>query len=331
VPVTWAEHRFRAMGTTVDLLVDGPVGLATWAEEEIERLEYLWSRFRADSDVSRCNAAGGSATTVAGETIEVLERALHLWAETGARFDPTVLRSLEAHGYDETFERVRERPTDSGCSRLVIRPPGRHPLELVVSVDPTTTGPTPGCSAIVIDSTRRTVLLPDGVGLDLGGIGKGYAADIVARDLIARGAVGACISMGGDVRCAGVSPVAGGWDIEIEDPFDPQRTLFTRRLTDSAIVTSTRLFRRWLHGGRWQHHLIDPSTGAPADRRVAAVIVADREAWRAEGWAKAAFVSGSIEGVELLDRGGLAGWIVDDDGVVVASAVAAAEARDEVA
>ena len=95
---------------------------------------------------------------------------------------------------------------------------------------------------------------------------------------------------------AGEGPVDGHWDIEVEHPFDADRTLFTSRLADAAIVTSTSRFRRWVHRGRWQHHLIDPATGEPADRGVAAVVVTDADAWRAEGMAKAALVAGPERG-----------------------------------
>ncbi len=285
---------------------------------------------RADSDISRCNAAAGAATAVAPETIEVLTRAIQLWEETEHRFDPTVLRSLVARGYDETFSRIRERPADFGCCRVLARPPGRPAMELVVPCDAPSVAPAPGCAGVMLDPAGRTVTLPEGLGLDIGGIGKGYAADIVARGIVERGAGGACVSVGGDVRCIGVAPGPDGWEIPVEDPFDAERVLFTHRVEDGAIVTTTKLFRRWRHGGRWQHHLIDPASGAPVEGSLAAVVVEDSEAWRAEGWAKAAFVGGPQVGLELLEQAGLRGWLIDDDGRLVAS-TAAHEIEEQVA
>ena len=98
----------------------------------------------------------------------------------------------------------------------------------------------------------------------------------------------------------------------MEDPHDERRLLLTHPLGDAAIVTSTRLFRCWVHGGRPRHHIIDPATGEPADSGVAAVIVVDREAWHAEGLAKAAVVAGREEGRALLERHGVEAWIVED-------------------
>ena len=324
MPVTWYEHEFAAMGSIARVVLHGGAdSLVDWAEREIRRLESRWSRFVAESDVVRMNvAAGGDPCPVAPETIDLLTRALDLWDLTDGRFDPTILRALEACGYDESFERVRARATDGGRRELVTAPPGREPIHVVVTPSRARSEHAPGCSGVTVDSVARTVQLPAGVAIDLGGVGKGYAGDLVARGLVARGARGVCIGLGGDVRACGEGPVEGHWDVEVEHPFDANRSLFTSRLGDAAIVTSTSRIRRWVHRGRWQHHLIDPATGQPADRGVAAVIVTDVDAWRAEGIAKAALVAGAEPGRALLDRLDVAGWIVHEDQTVTSSAAA---------
>ena len=318
--LSWYSRRFRAMGTDVHLVVHGgPPHLVEWAEAEIARLEGHWSRFLPDSDVTRLNAnSGGEPVRVAPETIDVVARACRLWHTTDARFDPTVLRALEHHGYDATFEIVRAREPE--WQRVVSEPPGCSPMRFQVARrdDDLDSHPAPGCAGIVIDRAHSTITLPTGCVIDLGGIGKGYAGDLVVRGLLARGASGACIGVGGDVRALGAGPDNGAWPIEVENPFAAGQTLFTIPLRDSAIVTSTRLIRRWRHRGRWRHHIIDPATGRPADTGLAAVIVADRVAWRAEGLAKAALVAGEARGRALLDRHEVTGWFVDDVGRVAA-------------
>ena len=73
--------------------------------------------------------------------------------------------------------------------------------------------------SINLDTANHAVSLPHGCGLDLGGIGKGLAADRVVEGLIARGAVSACVSMGGDLRVAGPGPDRDdAWEIRVEDP-----------------------------------------------------------------------------------------------------------------
>jgi len=205
-----------------------------------------------------------------------------------------VRRALEACGYDRSFERVApEGPALTAVGAAV-----------------------PGCDGIRIDRADNTVSLPAGVALDLGGVGKGLAADIVVRGLVERGARGACVAMGGDVRVAGRRGRGYGWTIEVEDPFDETRSLCSRTIVDGAIVTSTTRFRRWKRGDRTLHHIVDPVTAAPAARGVTAVIAEGDETWWAEGVAKAALVAGVADGLALLERLGVAGVIVTDEGIV---------------
>ncbi len=293
--VPWLVRDVPAMGSTAELMVMGEDAshLLEWAVERVAALERRWSRFLAGSDVARLErGAGTGPVAVAPETVEAVGRAVSLWYVTHGRFDPTVRRALEANGYDRTFSSVA--------------PDG--PALTATSVA------APGCDGIRIDRSECTVSVPDGVALDLGGVGKGLAADIVVTGLVERGAHGACVAMGGDVRVAGRRGRTYGWTIEVEDPFDESRALCSRTIVDGAIVTSTTRYRRWRRGDRELHHIIDPATGTPADRGVTAVIAEGDDAWWAEGVAKAALVAGVDDGLMLLERLGVAGVVVGDDG-----------------
>jgi thiamine biosynthesis lipoprotein len=93
--------------------------------------------------------------------------------------------------------------------------------------------------------------LDTGVRLDLGGIGKGYAVDRAA-ELLAQ--AGPClVNAGGDVAVHG-----GSWPVGVDGAV-------TLELSGGALATSGRDRRRWRRAGRELHHLIDPSTGAPAE------------------------------------------------------------------
>jgi thiamine biosynthesis lipoprotein len=186
--------------------------------------------------------------------------------------------------------------------------------------DPSRVGPAVGIAGVSVDLDAGTVDLPAGVRLDLGGVGKGLAADLVAEGLVDRGATGAAVGMGGDVRVAGRGPEDGAWNIDIEDPLDEGYMMATWALRDgaeAAVVTSTRMIRRWRHAGRDVHHLIDPATGRSADNELAAVVVAANEAWWAEGFAKAVLVAGTADGTLLLQRHNLHAMLVDTDGDTV--------------
>ncbi len=286
------------MGSTAHLQVgDAPEPLVDWAVAEVDRLEQCWSRFRPDSELSRLNASAGEWTAVSSRMLLILERARELWWATGGSFDPTVLEALERLGYDRSFELLRDDAGRRGVGSV-------------------TDERAPGFGAVEIDAAVSGVRVPPGTRLDLGGLGKGLAADIVAEGLVDRGARSALISLGGDLRAAGDVP-DGGWRIPIEDPFEEGSIRFERVLEFGALVTSTCGYRRWTHDGRQVHHLIDPRTGAPSAAGVFAVVAQGPEAWWAEGLAKAVVVTGIETAAALLRETGVDATVFGDDGSVV--------------
>jgi len=284
------------MGSTVHVIVvGGSLRLLDMAREFVEALESRWSRFRATSEVSRLNDAGGRSLRVSPETLGLVQRALEGARVTGGLYDPTVLGDVIRAGYDRSFGRL-EPDAGDGSSHL-----------------------RSGYEAIDVDGSESTVTMPVGVGFDPGGIGKGYAADLLAAQLLSQGAVGACANVGGDLRVAGVAPDGPSWPISLDHPLDPTRAevVFVR---DGAVATSTRTRRAWGRAGDRRHHLIDPASGRPVWNGVASTTVVAAEAWQAEVMAKATFVAGIAEGLHLLAATGTDGLLIDDEGSVYPSA-----------
>jgi FAD:protein FMN transferase len=139
----------------------------------------------------------------------------------------------------------------------------------------------------------RVLTRPAGVQLDLNGVVKSLAADEALRLLGGDGFV----SAGGDVAARGSAVVGlpGGGSI---------------RLRDGGIATSSTVERRWLRGGREQHHLIDPHTGLPSESRWTHVTVAAASCLVADVAAKAALLL-SDDGPGWLDERGLPGLFRD--------------------
>ena len=134
-----------------------------------------------------------------------------------------------------------------------------------------------------IDERFDAVTLPFGATLDAGGLGKGLAADIVARELMELGADGVCVSLGGDIRCMGTGPVDGHWLIEVAHPSETGGIVGTVHLTDGAIATSSVRAKRWNDGDVERHHVIDPATGAPlalgSDTIIQSSVIASEAVW----------------------------------------------------
>jgi thiamine biosynthesis lipoprotein len=276
------------------VLGDAPSGLGEWALAELERLEQCWSRFRDDSELARLHRARGEWMPVGNEMLLAFTCAADLHRATGGRFDPTIRRVLEDSGYDRTFEAVRA----TGESAFA----------------PTTVE---GFARVDVDADESRVRIPAGVRVDLGGIGKGLAADLIARGAIDRGARTILVNIGGDMHARGEAPPEGAWQIPVEDPFDESRVAFHYHLAQGAFVTSTTRIRAWSRDNVRYHHIIDPARGDAARTDVGAVVAAARDAWWAEGIAKSVIIAGSAAGAELARATGVRAWIYLNDGRVM--------------
>lgn len=294
----WVDQRVRAMGSEARIVVgDAPADAISWAVAELEWLEQCWSRFRPDSELSQLNAHAGEWREVSAPMLLALTCSADLHRATRGCFDPTILDALERAGYDRSFELVTDAPDH-----------GVHPLEAA-----------PGFDGLEVDFQRASVCLPRGTRIDLGGIGKGLAADLIARGLIDRGARSALVEIGGDMRARGEAPADGPWRIPVVDPFDPSHVAFEVEIGDGAVVASTTQIRTWKHGTRTHHHLIDPATGHSARTGIAAVVATGKDAWWAEGIAKAIIVAGAGPGTAIAQDTGVRAWIFFDDGRILAT------------
>jgi thiamine biosynthesis lipoprotein len=303
------EHlsRFRALGSECLVRVvvgdDDPSGpaLLAGAVAQLADLEARWSRFRPDSELSTINANAGAPVFTSVDTATVVAMAVEAWRVTDGLFDPTVHDALVASGYDRTFDELEPEGAAAGES----------------ASDPSVAVAVPGPAGIEVDERVGLVVLPPGCRIDLGGIGKGRAADLVIEQLLGAGALGACVDLGGDVRVGGLT-VGGGddWIIAVDDPFEPGRDLALLRLAGGAVTTSSSAKRRWSTGAGAAHHLIDPGTGRPAQSGLAAVtVVAGVAAW-GEVHAKAALIAGRERGRALIEAAGMCALFVADDGTV---------------
>jgi thiamine biosynthesis lipoprotein len=272
---------WRAVGTTCAAAVAaGPddeagarAALAA-AQEEVAACERELSRFDLASDLSRLNAAAGQWAPVGRRLLEALRLALRARDDTGGRFDPTVLPALVAAGYDRSFELLEERQARQA--------------------DGWRAG-----AAIKLDEQRGRARLEPGAAVDLGGIGKGYAARraLVAMRATSPQLAGALVDLGGDIAVAGECPEGGPWLIAVADPRRPGETLAVLGLDRGGVATSGRDARRF-GPARSLHHLIDPETGESALAGPLTVTVVAEDAAEAEVHATTLAIAGLGEAEE---------------------------------
>lgn len=285
---------FPVMGVTGRMVIVGATeGIEPILRGRLDQLESRWSRFRSDSDISRINSARGAWTAVSRDTLVLLRHMQEAHRATEGAFNPTLLPDTVRHGDARSRARDGSSMVDPGAHR-------HHDL-----------------SRIEIDASIGGVRIPAEMALDPGGIAKGLAADIVAEEALRHGAAGACVNVGGDLRCIGEPPNGNGWRIDIRAADDFDRIESTVWIEHGAVATSTPAARTWVGAAGPRHHIIDPSSGEPTSRGGEAVelasIIAERGAW-AEVFTKGLLVLGWSRGSQLADGHSLAAFAVDGDG-----------------
>jgi thiamine biosynthesis lipoprotein len=353
-PAPTATARWEALGSSVVLRVAEPLWLpraSAILARELDAIDRACSRFRADSDLTRVNThAGGRPVAVAPLLVEALQVALRAAELTDGDVDPAVGGALVLAGYDRDFSLLAQRQdlndawaaedgceqadarAEDGCEQADARAEnGCERIERWVAGETPAVGgdlrnPSPptliarrlsGYRTVLLDPTFSTVRIPSGVVLDLGATAKAWAADRGARAVWEVVGCGVLVSLGGDIATAGAAPV-GGWRIHVADdhrsgPDAPGQTI---AIADGGLATSSVAVRRWRRGGRTMHHIIDPSSGAPAGGPWRTVSVAAADCTDANIAATAALVRGE-RAPTWLDALGLPARLVAHDGTVL--------------
>jgi thiamine biosynthesis lipoprotein len=282
---------FAAMASRCEIRLAAADGntaeeLARAAIAEVRRIERTYSRYRADSIVSRINAAAGRYQVECDdETYRLLAYADHLHRASGGLFDITsgVLR----RAWDFRHPRV----------------PG--PAELA-----------PLLALVDWPSVRRehgAIFLPRaGMEIDFGGFGKEYAADRACALLNKGGVRHGYVNLGGDMRFAGPQPDGRPWSIGIQDPRKPDGIAASIDVSRGALTTSGDYERFFDLDGKRYCHVLDPRTGMPVSRWRSVSVLAPLAALG--GSVSTIAMLKEADGLAFLAASGLAYFAIDSAG-----------------
>jgi thiamine biosynthesis lipoprotein len=270
-------------------------------ERRLAEVDLAASRFRADSEVRRLEAAHGRPVRVSSLLAELVQVAMDAAIATDGDVDPTLGTQLSALGYDRDISLLNDHPHASRTPLVRVR---RRAMWRDLSLQHEPDG-----GAILV--------VPAGVLLDLGATAKAWAADRCAADVVEALGCGVLVSLGGDLRVAGEDP-ADGWTVLVQDgPGQPASTI--RLHGARAVATSSTLTRTWRRGGRELHHVIDPVTTLPVDPVWRTVSVAAGTCVQANTLSTAALVRGRGAPAMLHDRGAPARLVASDGSVTTAN------------
>jgi thiamine biosynthesis lipoprotein len=297
-----------ALGTTAVLRYEGPDDPAIRAavERELAAIDVAASRFRADSELSRLNAAGAVRIAVSPLLLEAVRLGIRAAEVSGGAVDPTLGQSLVSAGYDRDWRQLTAVPADAPLGprdRIVVR---RRRTGLWRRIE--------------LWDDPPGVRIPRGVSLDLGATAKALAADRAALAASEVRDLGVLVALGGDIATCGPAP-AEGWLIRVTDdhragPEAPGQTISIR---SGGLATSSIVTRRWMHRGRPMHHILDPRHGGPVQAPWRTVSVAAASCADADIAATAAIVLGA-EATDWLAGQALPSRLVGLDGTVLTRA-----------
>lgn len=262
------------------------------ALEQVEEAEALWSVTDQNSEIYQANHSGGQPVTVSDETAQLVSFALDMAEQTDGAVDPTIYPVLSAWGFTTQSKQVPEEGQIAS---------------LLQNVD---------YGRISLEGDRLTV--PDGMQLDMGAVGKGYAGDLVIEVLKEYGVESALINLGGNVQAISSRPDGNDWRLGIRAPWE-EGNLGVLRNSDAAVVTSGG-YENYFEDeeGNIYWHILDPSTGYPADGGLQAVTIIGEEGKLCDALSTALFVMGKDGAVEYWRaNGGFDMLLVTEDGEII--------------
>lgn len=226
------------------------------ALDEITRLEAQLSLYRPESEISHLNArAAYEAVPVDPRLFALLGRIRELSREAEGVFDITVAPLLRCWGFLGGSGQIPSEEALAAAREVV------------------------GMQHVILDEGRMTVRFDrEGVMLDLGAIGKGYAIERAVQLLRDNGITSALLHGGtSTIYGMGAPPGADAWIIAIQSPFAKEEGEYLAqvKLCDSALSVSAPHGKWFESQGRRYGHILDPRTGRPAGRNLLAALVTE--------------------------------------------------------
>ena len=268
---------FFAMDTAMDFTVYGDAALLDEAETLIGSLEEQVSVTDEHSDIYAIDHTGSGS--LSGNTAELMEQALELCRRTGGALDISVYSIVRAWGFTTGSYQVPDEETIQSLLPLV------------------------DYTQIQYDAATGVVTLPEGMEIDLGSVAKGYAGQLAAQMLREHGVQSALLNLGGNVQTVGAKPDGSPWQIGIKDP-QGEDAMMVLSVEDQAVVTSGGYERYFEQDGQTYWHIMDPSTGHPADSGLISVTIVGDEGVVCDGLSTALFVMGLEKAADLWAQSG---------------------------
>ena len=291
----------QAMGTSWSVRLVNPAflplePLRASIEAALALVVRQMSPWEPDSDITRFNRAPpGHWQVLPAEFFKVLDSAFTWARASGGAWDPTVGPLVDAWGFGPR--------SDPGAPHGAVVPDSASLAAARARV---------GFQRVEVDAAGQRIRQPGHVALDLCGIAKGYAVDLVSDALAAQGVGDHLVEVGGELRARGTRPGGQPWRVAVEcGDKRPDQIL---ALSNLAVATSGDRWHAFEQGGRRYAHTIDPRSGEPVRHALAAVTVLHAECMQADALATVLTVLGPQEGMAFARAHGVAAQFCERSG-----------------
>ena len=276
------QRTFYSLGTIINLKVFGSNAKKAIDDAvcKINEIDDLMSVFKNFSDISNINNnSGGDFQVVNKETFSLIETAIKYSELTEGAFDPTIRPLTKLWGIGTDFENVPNQEEINQKLKLV------------------------NYKNIILNKGNNSVkLLYKNQSLDLGGIAKGYAADVV-KDILTKNNINSgIIDLGGNIYTLGNKYDGTPWKVGIQDPFIPRGNfigVFSAK--DKSIVTSGYYEKFFTKDEKKYHHIIDPLTGYPSESNIISATIISDKSISGDGLSTGVYIMGLEKAMQLIE------------------------------
>ncbi|HEY9594131.1 MAG TPA: FAD:protein FMN transferase [Spirochaetia bacterium] len=279
-PIERTEYDLLGTTCMIRLYAGGSNATLDASFARLAEIEKHMTINKPGSEVDAVNdAAGRRPVKVSADVLHVVEVGLQYSEDGDGAFDITVEPLVKLWGIGTDAARVpSEKEIRGALSRI-------------------------GYKDLVVNDKASTVFLKrPGMGIDLGSVAKGWAADEVVKVLHAHGVTSALIDLGGNVLTYGTKPDGAQWRIAIQDPEKARGTMIGYVDIPGGSVTTAGTYERYFErDGKRYFHILDARTGYPAWNGLSAVAIWAPDSTTADGYDTLAFTLGLEHGSKLVE------------------------------
>lgn len=281
-PIQRTEFKLNTF-VTITLYDSTDEAILDKAMELCDYYEAIYSRTLETSELYELNHKSDESLTkettyhISPQLYDIIEKGLHYSDLSGGKFDITIEPVTKLWDFTGTPKIIPEES--------VIAPK----LPLINYKN-----------AVLKDNT--ITFLQSGMGLDLGGIAKGYIADRIKEYLLEAGVTSAMINLGGNVLCVGSKPEGEAFKVGIQKPFANRNDLAAVMEVRDMSVVSSGIYERFIEeGDLFYHHILNPKTGYSYNNGLVSVTIISETSIEGDGLSTGVFALGLEEGMKLID------------------------------